>query len=41
MNEKEKIGFQIENLEEDLLLKQRELEWVIKRIEYLKNKLVK
>ena len=28
MNEKEKIVFQIENLEEDLLLKQRELEWI-------------
>jgi len=30
-----------ENLKEDLLLNQRELEWFIKRIEYLKNKLVK
>ena len=28
MNEKEKIVFQIENLEEDLLVKQRELEWI-------------
>jgi len=42
MNEKNiKVIFQIENLEEDLLLKQRELEWIINRLDYLKNKLVK
>ena len=39
MNEKEKLVFQIENLEEDLLIKQRELEWIINRLEYLKKRL--
>lgn len=40
MNEQELIINKIEDLEEMLLLKQREIEWIIKRIDYLKNKLV-
>ena len=39
MKDEELIKNKIEDLEEDLLLKQRELEWIIKRLDYLKKRL--